>query len=1311
MVRTINRSRATECFKSARNVSLKNLLACLVFVALSLSGCGSPSGNANNTKLPIFVSVTQSGTSNIVFAGTSAVRLSASVANDLLNAGVTWSLSPATGCGTLTASGSTAIYSPPAVLTANCSAAVTATSVADNSSQATIVFSVSESVAIKVSVTQSGSSSTIAAGSPPITLTASLQGDSTNAGVRWSLSPASGCGTLVSSGLTATYTPPSESSLNANCMATPTAASVAETSSSASLAFTVNPVAIALSAGESTTPTAAAQGSSLTLSASLVNDASGSATLNWITGGSSCGTLANSTGLSATFVPPSSGSCTATVTASTSINPNITQVFNIKVNPSLAITTASLTGGSSGVSYSAALAANGGIPPYSWHATNLPAGLTLSSSGVLSGTPTVAAGSYSPTFAVTDSDAQPRTVQQSLSIAIGLTLSGITPNSGQAGITSIALTCNGFPSGTPASAANVQITLTPVGGGSPLNITPTSATNVSGAVQLTFQLPGAAGTGPVSPTLYNVSLSDTTDGGLSSGNTLPFTENPAASLTPLSPNSGFQGATNEMITISGNFTNFLQGTTQANFGAGITVNNVTVSSPTSATADITIASSAATGTRSITLSTGSQSETQSFTVNAVSSTTFTVSGQVKLVNGSALVGATLNLGSGLTGTTDSSGNYSIASVPTGSYTLTPSFTMPAGDSAVFYPATENITVSTADLSGQNFGAQLGFTVSGSVSYSGSKTKAGQAYIKLQLPNCACCPTQGTSVPFTSRGATTVTVPFSIHGVPPGTYTGQAFYDLLGVDMQNIADPTANSVAVTVSNADVTGISFPMTDPTATGNVSPASPDTPLVMTVSPIANGVAIYYPSVKVGGVEQALGYNVNWSYNSPTDCQSPKPSFGGGLNVSSNSTLLEDTGNVVFLDGGNSANAFVRLSPVGHKPAVGQQWFFCLQGVDGHGNGGTWYNVAGGSTNYATVTLAAAPTSSGAGTSTVTMNVTIPATTPFTGNPISLTGPLYTGCYNPSSLSFNVHSEQNASLTVSQPGSTTSYSVFGVPNGTNNCSPFAWVDNDNDGVPLANQPFAATTAYPLASSGDLFNFGRNIVPVSISGATSESVDLTGFSENSVASLITQSFASFTDQNSVVQPQSYAVNFSVQPLLAQPGTVQLQSPSNNLNSLMDFAVINHGMFNMSLSTSTVQPLTTDSYSLLATPLNTTLPADNWGGSTTCLAAACPLQVSGVNTSFATALSASGNGTPTFSWGDGAGLVTQFTISDTNGNVIWQVVNIPSTTTSLTWPTDPTGAGHNAPTSTLASGTYIWSITTVDSNGNLATQKQVFLEP
>src|SRR5215469_6206241 len=190
-----------------------------------------------------------------------------------------------------------------------------------------------------------------------------------------------------------------------------------------------------------------------------------------------------------------------------------------------------------------------------------------------------------------------------------INLSGISPSAGQAGITTIYITCNGFPTGTPSSLPAVQITLTPVGGGSPVVIAPTRVITMGGQFRrLVFTLPDPP---PLSQIFYNVSVSDPTDG-LSGGNNLPFTEDPAPSISLLSPNNGSQGATNEMVGITGSFTNFLQGSTQANFGAGITVNSLTVNSPTSATASINIAANAATGGRSITVSSGVQSETANF---------------------------------------------------------------------------------------------------------------------------------------------------------------------------------------------------------------------------------------------------------------------------------------------------------------------------------------------------------------------------------------------------------------------------------------------------------------------------------------------------------------------------------------------------------------------------------------------------------------------------------------------------------------------------------------------------------------------------
>lgn len=95
--------------------------------------------------------------------------------------------------------------------------------------------------------------------------------------------------------------------------------------------------------------------------------------------------------------------------------------FSISINPALQITTTSLPNGSPNVSYSATLAATGGLAPYySWTITQgaLPNGLTLNAtSGVISGTPT-GAGTSSFTVQVSDSETPATIATTGLSIAI-----------------------------------------------------------------------------------------------------------------------------------------------------------------------------------------------------------------------------------------------------------------------------------------------------------------------------------------------------------------------------------------------------------------------------------------------------------------------------------------------------------------------------------------------------------------------------------------------------------------------------------------------------------------------------------------------------------------------------------------------------------------------------------------------------------------------------------------------------------------------------------------------------------------------------
>lgn len=83
----------------------------------------------------------------------------------------------------------------------------------------------------------------------------------------------------------------------------------------------------------------------------------------------------------------------------------------------LTITTESLVGGVVGVAYSGAVAAQGGFSPYQFSVASgsLPAGLSLSSEGLISGTPTAMGSS---TFEVEVRDAMSTTQRKSYSIAV-----------------------------------------------------------------------------------------------------------------------------------------------------------------------------------------------------------------------------------------------------------------------------------------------------------------------------------------------------------------------------------------------------------------------------------------------------------------------------------------------------------------------------------------------------------------------------------------------------------------------------------------------------------------------------------------------------------------------------------------------------------------------------------------------------------------------------------------------------------------------------------------------------------------------------
>lgn len=105
--------------------------------------------------------------------------------------------------------------------------------------------------------------------------------------------------------------------------------------------------------------------------------------------------------------PTTAGTNTFTVQVADAELPAVTatQSYTVTVVPTFTITTTGLPAANIGVSYTATLAATGGVSPYTWSVTtgSLPTGLTLNSStGVISGTPT-SAGAFTFTVTATDS--------------------------------------------------------------------------------------------------------------------------------------------------------------------------------------------------------------------------------------------------------------------------------------------------------------------------------------------------------------------------------------------------------------------------------------------------------------------------------------------------------------------------------------------------------------------------------------------------------------------------------------------------------------------------------------------------------------------------------------------------------------------------------------------------------------------------------------------------------------------------------------------------------------------------------------------
>jgi len=287
-----------------------------------------------------------------------------------------------------------------------------------------------------------------------------------------------------------------------------------------------------------------------------------------ITGSLPPGTSATGGVLSGT--PTTAGSYTIRVVLGDTTGSSVTQSVTIVIAPAPVSLTigGSLANGQVGVAYSGQLSAAGGTPPYNFTGTGLPAGLSLSGSGALTGTPT-ASGNFVLTATVTDSAllnaAHSGSARFPFTIApaaAGLTVTTLSlPNAVVNAVYSASLaasggtapytwTVTGLPSGVTATAAGVlsgvpttagsytvKASVTDQAGASgsqsyavtvapaPLTITTTSAPN--GAVGTAYAATIAA-TGGVSPYTFTAT-------GLPAG--LAISNAGAITGTPTAPGS------------------------------------------------------------------------------------------------------------------------------------------------------------------------------------------------------------------------------------------------------------------------------------------------------------------------------------------------------------------------------------------------------------------------------------------------------------------------------------------------------------------------------------------------------------------------------------------------------------------------------------------------------------------------------------------------------------------------------------------------------------------------------------------------------
>src|SRR5271163_2650306 len=310
----------------------------LLVVALNPTGSVAPP--------PISVSLSPSAASVQV---SQSVPFIATLHNDSQEKGATWSLSGAgcsgATCGSLSNVTTTSVtYTAPVSAPTPATVTLLATSVTDSTKSASATLTVTAPPPISVSVSPATTSVRVSQSAP---FTATLQNDSQNKGVTWTLSgvgcSGATCGSLSNVTTTSvTYTAPA--SVPTPAAVTLLATSLTDSTKSASAALTVTaPPPISVSVSPVTTSVQVSQSAPFTVT--LQNDSQNKGVTWTLSGagcsGASCGSLSNVTTTSATYTAPASVPTPAAVTLlATSVTDNTksaTATLTVTADPPISV--------------------------------------------------------------------------------------------------------------------------------------------------------------------------------------------------------------------------------------------------------------------------------------------------------------------------------------------------------------------------------------------------------------------------------------------------------------------------------------------------------------------------------------------------------------------------------------------------------------------------------------------------------------------------------------------------------------------------------------------------------------------------------------------------------------------------------------------------------------------------------------------------------------------------------------------------------------------------------------------------------------